>query len=339
MNNEQLKRRNRRGLTLVELLIVIAIISILIQLTLPAIQASRESARQSVCQNNLRQLGIATQIHLGAQRHFPTGGWTSVYVGDPNRGYGKKQPGGWCYNVLPFTENQHLHEMGKGQNEIERRAAAAEMFATPVPLFVCPSRRLAYPWRFNRTLFNSFKPEVAGRSDYAACMGNLQPSDQRGPGPTSYEEAAHWIDGDDRLTQWVGWSQNGVAFQRSEVTPQMVTDGLSKTYLIGEKFLAPKYYEDGRSDGDDQSLYVGFDRDNARSTNSLHPPLPDADIESDWVEEGDNDRVVTWNFGSAHPSGLNMATCDGAVELIAYEIDPAIYVERGSRDGSARSVD
>lgn len=329
--------RSSYGVTLVELLIVIAIISLLLQLALPAVEMSRESARKLTCQNNLRQLGLATQLHLETHRHFPTGGWSSVWVGDPDRGFRKDQPGGWSYNLLPYLEQEQLHDMGRGLTDSHRREAAARMFATPVPIFVCPSRRLARPLRFNRALFNSNKPEKAGRSDYAVNIGNLEPSDQRGPGPRTYEEASQWVIGTDRLTQWVGWRQNGAVFQRSTVQPRSVIDGMSNTFLCGEKFLAPKYYNNGKSDGDDQSLYIGFDRDNARSTNILHPPTRDTDIESAWLPEGDSERVVTWNFGSAHPTGINMVSCDGSVSSISYDIDMIVFAANGSRNGDETS--
>lgn len=64
---------NALGMSLVELLIVMAIISLLVQLTLPAVQSAREAARRIQCQNNMRQLGLAIQNYESANRLLPPG--------------------------------------------------------------------------------------------------------------------------------------------------------------------------------------------------------------------------------------------------------------------------
>src|SRR5260221_3963571 len=89
----------RSAFTLVDLLVVIAIIEILIALLLPAVQAAREAARRSQCKNNLKQIGLAAQTHLSAQNFFPTGGWGWQSAGDPDRGYGINQCGGWEFSI------------------------------------------------------------------------------------------------------------------------------------------------------------------------------------------------------------------------------------------------
>ena len=79
-------------------------------------QQSRQPARQhsdSQCKNNLKQLALGAMNHHDAHRFFPTGGWGWFWVGDPDRGFGKEQPGGWVYNILPYIEEGTLHDRGK----------------------------------------------------------------------------------------------------------------------------------------------------------------------------------------------------------------------------------
>ncbi|NBP86592.1 MAG: DUF1559 domain-containing protein, partial [Mycobacteriaceae bacterium] len=96
-------RRPRHGFTLVELLVVIAIIGTLMALLLPAVQAARESGRRTACLNNLKQLATAVESHKTSMGHFPTGGWSTNWIGNPDRGANWRQPGGWCYTILPYA--------------------------------------------------------------------------------------------------------------------------------------------------------------------------------------------------------------------------------------------
>ena len=85
------------GFTLVELLVVIAVIGTLVGLLLPAVQQAREAARRSSCQNNLRQLGIALHNHESAKRYFPPAGSTK------DLGLNKAPWSGQAM-ILPFLE-------------------------------------------------------------------------------------------------------------------------------------------------------------------------------------------------------------------------------------------
>jgi len=86
---------------------------------LPAVQAVRESARRTVCNNQLKQLALAAQNHEGVVEYFPSSGWGFLWVGDPDRGLGLSQPGGWIYDSLQFLEQENLHSIGAGLDALK----------------------------------------------------------------------------------------------------------------------------------------------------------------------------------------------------------------------------
>ena len=113
----------------------------------------------------------------------------------------------------------------------------------------------------------------------------------------------------------------GVSFLRSMVRDNQVKDGLSYTYLIGEKFVDSYHYEDGLYDGDNDTLYSGFDNDNFRFT--AEPPLNDT---------ADAAGAARCRFGSPHRGITQFVMCDGSVHAISNEIDKVAHQHMGERD-------
>jgi prepilin-type N-terminal cleavage/methylation domain-containing protein len=129
----------RRAFTLVELLVVIAIIGVLVALLLPAVQAAREAARRSQCQNNLKQMGLALQNYNSAMGEFPTGGTEPWHdEGDATSRFSKGY--GWMVQILPYVENENLRTISKGYGAGDRQRDL-EVRRTPVSMYFCPSRR------------------------------------------------------------------------------------------------------------------------------------------------------------------------------------------------------
>jgi prepilin-type N-terminal cleavage/methylation domain-containing protein/prepilin-type processing-associated H-X9-DG protein len=316
----------RRAFTLVELLVVISIIGILISLLLPAVQAARESARVLQCRNNLKQMGLATWNHLDSYRFFPSDGWGWYWAGDPMRGFGIPQPGGFAYSLLPFLEQKPLWSLGQGitftTNASAKMTAMAPQVGTPLPLFYCPSRRdaILYPYLSTEVaLINVTKPTKVAKNDYAINCGS-QNSDQAstGGGPSSLTSG-------DTTFAWPNTTTfNGVSFLRSQVQSSSVTDGLSNTYLIGEKYLDPNSYTTGSDLGDDEFATCGFDNDNARTGYS--PP------HIDYAGQIDD---VSW--GGPHAAGSNFVFCDGSVHTVLYTIDAITHANFANR-ADAQSV-
>jgi prepilin-type N-terminal cleavage/methylation domain-containing protein len=101
-----------RGLTLVELLAVIAIIGLLVGLLMPALQSARESSRRTTCTGNLKTIATAALSHLEHIGTFPSGGWTSGGGVNASRGFNEEQGGGFLFNILPFMELESLRNLG-----------------------------------------------------------------------------------------------------------------------------------------------------------------------------------------------------------------------------------
>ena len=344
---------SKRAFTLVELLVVIAIIGILVALLLPAVQAAREAARRTQCKSNLKNIGLALLNHHDAQGAFPSGGWGYQWIADPDRGYGRDQPGGWIYGILSFAEEDAIRDIGSGLTGNARNNALRQLVQAPVAILNCPSRRAPTPVPISNPApyFNGptdtpliQDPGVSYRSDYSGCAsggtdaeyqalnggGLKQLIDQQrfdtndGPGPQDFQEAQEWDRPisffPSRWFQDLSGGRNGIIITREPISMRRIVDGTSKTYIVAEKFAESNFYDTGESSFDDQGAYAGFDRDTIVS--ARFEPLQDE------PENGDG----VFRMGSAHSGVFQVVYADGSAHAVSYDIDLAVHQAAGSRD-------
>lgn len=203
----------RRAFSLIELLVTIAVISILIALLLPAVQQARESARRMSCLNNLKQIALALHNYESQHRSFPIGCFECIPASFPPPSTYKARQISWNVYLLPFLEQSAVYQefdFDHSFRSIENQLSAN----TPLNVFLCPS---------------------AHQTDR--------------PGSTSGDRNANGMfDPGDNLA----WTDYGGLFGVSHNTPTIlpehkgillydvivrmrdVTDGLSNTMVVGE---------------------------------------------------------------------------------------------------------
>lgn len=304
-------RLRSTGFTLVELLVVVAIIGILVALLLPAIQAAREAARRSQCQNHLKQIGLAIQNFESTRGKVPP-----AYLS----GIGHAT---WLVLIMPFLEEVALYAESNATTIYW--GVPQEIVQTHVAPYYCPSRRgptLSYDG-----------------DDSAGCSGHV-------PGAL----ADYALNGGDHQA-WIHWyygnDNNGIARRTREQerglpgylvgncpdtkvtrwTAQRrlkdVTDGSSQTLLVGEKYLHPEYW--GRRNYGDNSFFNDNHVSNyvrqagIKTSNHDFFIVPSPTYTSDRYQL---QNYLTRNFGSSHAGGIcQFVFCDGSVHALNPEID------------------
>ena len=319
--------RRHAAFTLVELLVVITIIGVLVALLLPAVQAAREAARRSSCQNNLKQFGVALLNHEAALGYVPPGARMKISAAGPQIGANANVA------LLPYLEQAALNAAWDHHRSYWEQEPL--VLATPVPLFTCPSNDA-------QTISDQAFEEVGvpaglrlATSDYALsrgatdgwCLSNEYPPHENG------------------LFHIVG---EGFA---KVTTLDQISDGTSCTFAMGEAAggeawtvcTLPGCTEpEGRSRADVPWMVGNLST--AEIAAAGYPftgiygttiePLNKRPVTSTLVDNAgitdcrssaDGGTDATSNFRSDHAGGGFFLHCDAAVRFIGESMEPGIY--------------
>lgn len=308
----RLRTEKYRAFTLVELLVVIAIIGILIGLLLPAVQAAREAARRTYCQNNLRQLSLATQQFHDAYRAYPPARLTARPGDPPELSCGGTQSS-WVVRIMPYVEAASLYRLWDVNLPYEENPDQAR--SQPLSILICSSRRSMDEAVSKGTFVEGRLPCGCGGTnqwvpggavgDYAANHGDFSPGAVGAPTDFYYGG-----NGTGPIISSRAKCENGKpADWLDKITMGMVSDGTSNTFLIGEAHKAMFELMTPPLDG---PIYSGLEFSAIARIGGPGVPI----VRNKYLRDN-----TEFQFGSWHPDICNFAFCDGSVRTIPNTIN------------------
>jgi len=323
----------RRGFTIVEVLVVIAIMGVMVGLLLPAVQAAREAARGTQCKNNLRQVGLAVLNYESSQRHLPPGAVVDLNVTSAANN------GSWGVHgrILPYLDQASLYE---GVDVSMAWDFQRAIDGLKISAFACPSdprsdelrdpgggKSKLYPtnYGFNYGTWLVFNPRTGDGGDGAFF-------------PNSYLRMARISDGASRtlmaaeVKAWQAYTRNGGP--PSTEIPATVAEA-EAAVASGAQFKNTGHTEwpDGRVHHTGMTTTM---TPNTRVNYEHNSEIYDADFNS-W-QEGKNGKAGQTSHAivtsrSHHPSSVQVVLMDGSAHVVHNEIDLAVWRELGSRAG------
>jgi len=329
------ERRKTVAFTLVELLVVIAIIGVLVALLLPAVQAAREAARRSQCQNNLKQMGLALQNHHDAKSSFPAGARMQVLATGP------KILTNANVALLPFIEQGAIESRWDHAKQYwEQETSVLE---TPIPLLTCPSNGFQ---SVADTVFDDLGISSGTRlatTDYAYskgatdawCLGNDYPPAVKG--------VFHIINVD----------------EEEPVQMRHICDGTSHTLAMGDAAGGEQWpacerpgceAPEGRGFADAVWMVGNIGNHAIAASGYVYTAIYAATVEPinkrpvtgsivdepaifDCRSSVNGGPHSSGNFRSDHPGGAQFLLCDGSVHFLSESIEMQLYCALSTHAG------
>ena len=298
----------RKAFTLVELLVVIAIIGVLVALLLPAVQAAREAARRSQCQNNMKQIGLATLNYENAKGELPPAYWRDtipVSSGRPRVVEHSTLPYILSYMEQGALAAQYDWEQTWNHSDTSKSIDNLRVSNTPVEGFHCPT-------------VTEDRNQWPGYTDYTVCDGivvgaaidELINQKLVRPRPNS----------DGRYVSLLALGGDG-----SKPKLRYCTDGTSQTFMWFETGGRPVRYRNGVQQSDGRGVMEtqgGHSWAEFENWHAVHERCGTSMMNCTNHEE----------IYSFHVGGCFYGMGDGAVRFFNESMDPDAFVSMFTRD-------
>jgi prepilin-type N-terminal cleavage/methylation domain-containing protein/prepilin-type processing-associated H-X9-DG protein len=291
----------RRAFTLLELVVVLAIIAAALGLLLPAVVKVRAVTNRSRCQNNLKLIGLACHNYHDSFGAFPPGftAWSSLDSTSTSPGWG------WASQLLPFLEQDSVHRQIRFDLPIEDPRNAAARNAV-ISVYICPAD-IDVPPSFGIDNGSGHAIAEAAPLSYAGCWGGGELDEIPGP-------------------------KEGILYRNSHIRLTDITDGTSSTTMIGDRAwshaMAPW------AGAIQHGLLRPGPLNPWRNTSSAIAPATQLVLAHNRTINDDYDRDGSLDdyFGN-HPDGVNMLFADGSVHFLRSKMERAILRAMGTRAG------
>jgi prepilin-type N-terminal cleavage/methylation domain-containing protein len=314
----------RRGFTLVELLVVIAIIGILVALLLPAIQSAREAARRASCQNNMKQLGLATLNYESAKKDLPPGHWDEREA-IPNPGGGLPTFITRQHTIIPYILDYMEDSAVADQWDFDKPWNHKDN-TKPIDNFRLSQKRIE---SVRCPTVSEARPDFPGATDYTICeqinrdsgnaLSQLITQGLVKARPNSIGNYQSVLCPHTRESL----AGNASALKRPKLKD--ATDGLSQTFMWFETGGRPYEFRDGqfKSTPLGQTLTSGgHSWAHFENWHDVHERCGTA------MTNCTNDEEIF----SFHVGGCYYVLGDGAVRFVMQEVDPDVFVSLFTRD-------